>query len=120
MRPAPGPRPISVRAPHGATTLELGWSDGETSRIPHWILRGFCPCAGCQGHDGAVGFVEATASLSGAALEIRVLRQVGGYALGFTWGDGHEAGIYSFEHLRWLGSLAAAPPEAVRAARPGR
>jgi Uncharacterized protein conserved in bacteria len=27
---------------------------------------------------------------------------VGGYALKFTWADGHSTGIYSFDYLRKL------------------
>jgi DUF971 family protein len=113
-------RPVSVRAPHGATELEIQWSVGAPSRIPHWILRGFCPCAECQGHEGSHGYVAETDSLERVALELRDIRRVGNYALQFTWGDGHEAGMYTFDHLRWLGTLAGVPPEEVRARRPGR
>ncbi|MBN2196346.1 MAG: DUF971 domain-containing protein [Polyangiaceae bacterium] len=112
--------PVSVRAPHGATTLEIGWSTGEHTPIPHWILRGFCPCASCQGHEGPLRYVAETDIQERVAFEIRSLRRVGNYALQFTWGDGHEAGIYPFEQLRWLGSLAALSPEVVRAQRASR
>jgi DUF971 family protein len=45
---------------------------------------------------------------SGGDLELRHLEQVGNYALGLTWGDGHDTGIYSFRFLRALGDLIAA------------
>ena len=34
--------------------------------------------------------------------EITDVRLVGGYAIAFTWGDGHGAGIYTWEYLRAL------------------
>ena len=94
-------RPVSVKAPHGARELSIAWADGVSSSYPHEILRGFCPCATCQGHSGAIRFV------SGGNLELRELEQVGNYALGLTWADGHSSGIYSFRFLRFLGELIA-------------
>ncbi len=92
-------KPTHVKAPHGATTLEITWADGHRSALPHEILRGYCPCASCQGHSGTIKFQV------GGNLEIRNLEQVGNYALSFAWGDGHEAGIYTFRYLRSLGDL---------------
>jgi DUF971 family protein len=91
--------PTEVKAPHGARVLEIVWADGHRCAYPHRILRGFCPCAGCQGHSGRVRFQ------SGVNLELRDLEQVGNYALGLTWGDGHSSGIYSFQYLRRLCAL---------------
>ncbi len=96
------PRPVGVRAPHGAKVFEISWQTGQTHALPHRVLRGFCPCAGCQGHSGTLRFVEPTGSL---ALELRDIEQVGQYALGLKWADGHTTGIYSFEYLFLLGSL---------------
>ena len=92
-------KPVNVKAPHGATKLEITWADQHRSVFPHEILRGYCPCAGCQGHSGRVVFQ------SGVNLEIRRIEQVGNYAHSFGWGDGHETGIYSFRFLRSLGDL---------------
>jgi DUF971 family protein len=94
-------QPVNVKAPHGSRELVITWADGEKSTYPHEILRGFCPCATCQGHSGAVRFV------TGGDLELRELEQVGNYALGLTWADGHSTGIYSFRFLRTLGDLIA-------------
>jgi DUF971 family protein len=99
MSDSPRTRPTGVKAPHGARELEIAWADGHRSRFPHEILRGYCPCAGCQGHSGSIQFQE------GGNLELRNLEQVGNYALGLAWGDGHDAGIYSFRYLRALGDL---------------
>ncbi len=95
-------RPTGVKAPHGASLLEITWADGHRCSYPHRILRGYCPCAGCQGHSGTVKFV------SGHNLEIREIEQVGNYALGFSWGDAHASGIYTFIYLRRLCDLLEA------------
>jgi DUF971 family protein len=91
--------PKGVKAPHGATSFELTWADGAKHSISHRILRGFCPCAGCQGHSGSLKFQEP------GNLELRDIERVGNYALGLRWGDGHDGGIYSFQYLRRLGEL---------------
>ena len=106
----PRVKPTRVKAPHGAKTLEITWGDGHRSAFPHEILRGYCPCASCQGHSGTIKFQ------AGANLDLRNLEQVGNYALSFAWGDGHEAGIYTFRYLRSLGDLLDAQgAEAVKA-----
>lgn len=106
-------RPTGVRAPHGADVFEIEWADGAVSRLPHRILRGYCPCAGCQGHGGGIHFQEPASSL-----ELRDVGQVGNYALALTWGDGHSTGIYTFTYLRRLGDLVAAHGDALPEAHP--
>ena len=104
-------RPTAIKAPHGARNLEITWADSFKMTYPHEILRGYCPCAGCQGHSGAIRFQE------GGNLELREIEQVGNYALSFTWGDSHSSGIYTFRYLRALGDmLDAQGAAAVKAA----
>jgi DUF971 family protein len=93
-----------VKAPHGAKVMEIQWADGHRSILPHEILRGYCPCAQCQGHGGTIKFVP------GGNLEVRDIVQVGNYALQFIWGDSHEAGIYRFDYLRSLCQCAECKP----------
>lgn len=85
--------PSAIKAPHGAQELEITWSDGRQTRYPHRVLRGYCPCAGCQGHAGPIKYRE------GGNLELRDLSTVGNYALGLVWGDGHNSGIYTYAYL---------------------
>jgi len=92
-------RAVELKAPHGARALEIRWADGQQHPLPHRILRGFCPCAACQGHSGTIRFQD------GGNLELRDIEPVGNYALGLRWGDGHDSGIYSFRYLRSLGEL---------------
>ena len=91
--------PKAIKAPHGARDLEITWPSGHTTRYPHRILRGYCPCAGCQGHSGSIKYVD------GGNLELRDLEAVGNYALSLTWGDAHNAGIYTYQYLHDLGVL---------------
>jgi DUF971 family protein len=88
--------PTAVKAPHGARALQITWADGRVSTLAHELLRGYCPCAHCQGHGGGIQFVP------GGNLELRDLEQVGNYALRFTWGDQHDTGLYTFHYLRAL------------------
>ncbi|MBZ0116576.1 MAG: DUF971 domain-containing protein [Sandaracinaceae bacterium] len=106
--------PIELRAPRGARVLEIDWSDGTTARYPHVLLRGFCPCAHCQGHHGPVRWVEGTEQ---ADLELAEVEEVGNYAVRLGWGDGHSTGIYTFAFLRELAALAELDPAEARAAR---
>lgn len=102
------PEPIELRAPRGARVMEIDWEDGHRSVYTHELLRGFCPCAHCQGHEGPVEFVE------GGDLELTDIQPVGNYALRLVWRDGHETGIYSHRFLRSLcacSSCAADEPK---------
>ncbi len=104
-------KPVRVRAPRGARVFEVQWADGYVGKIPHELLRGYCPCAGCQGHAGTIKFV------AGGDQELEAITPVGNYALSMQWGDGHASGIYSFKYLRSLSEMAerlAAEPEAKR------
>ena len=93
------PLPIELRAPRGATTLEIAWSNGSTTRYRHAILRGFCPCAHCQGHQGPIHWAE---EASDDDVEILEIEEVGNYAVRLVFADGHSTGIYTFELLREL------------------
>lgn len=95
--------PTELRAPRGARVMEIDWADGFRGRIPHRVLRGFCPCAHCQGHEGPIRFV------AGGSLELSDIQEVGQYAVSLTWADGHATGIYSFPLLRRLCELEGDP-----------
>ena len=109
------PEPLTLRAPSGARALEIDWSDGVTSRLSHVVLRAFCPCAHCQGHQGPVRWADDVDEH--ADLELREIEEVGSYALRLVFGDGHGTGIYTFRFLRELGDLAELPVAQLRARR---
>ena len=87
---------VEIRAPRGARTMQISFEDGHEGVYPHALLRGYCPCAQCQGHNGPIQYVE------GGDLELADIAEVGNYALRLTWGDGHSTGLYAFRYLRAL------------------
>lgn len=99
--------PFELRAPKGARQLEIDWADGHVGLYPHGVLRGFCPCASCQGHEGPIRHRE------GGSLELVDIEEVGNYAVRLGWADGHATGIYTFRFLRELCSCTSCggPPD---------
>ena len=114
MKPPVPIVPTELRAKQGARRMEIDWSDGVTSVYEHAILRGFCPCAHCQGHHGPVRWVEGAED---ADLVLRSIDEVGNYAIQLAWGDGHATGIYSFRFLRELAEVGEAEVADVRSLR---
>jgi DUF971 family protein len=103
----------AVRSPRGARATEIDWGDGHKGKYPHAILRGYCPCAGCQGHSGGIRFIEP----SDTQQEIDDIQPVGNYALQLKWFDGHDSGIYSYKYLRELCWCDACRPGDAKEAR---
>lgn len=90
--------------------MRITWSDGHAADYTYEYLRGWCPCALCQGHGGDRHFVR-TVDPRLAAIEV-----VGNYAFNFTWSDGHQTGIYSYAYLREICPCAACSAAAVEPA----
>ncbi len=87
--------PTKVERHDQRSELEITWQDGGRSVIPYAELRGYCPCAGCQGHMvREIRFRPAR-----AAVQPLVVSAVGNYALSILWSDSHSTGIYRFDFL---------------------
>lgn len=87
--------------------VRLTFSDGMTAELGYDLLRGYCPCAGCQGH-----WAEAVRySPPPQPVEPSTVTPVGNYAVSFHWSDGHATGIYRFDFLRKIADQAAAGEE---------
>lgn len=92
------PHPTEIEYQSAADLLRMVFSDDYVCVFPTVYLRGYCPCAHCQGHSGGPAkWVQPT---SRKQVEVVNIQQVGNYALTITWGDGHDSGIYSFQLLR--------------------
>jgi len=76
--------------------LVVRWGDGHVSTFPFAYLRGYCPCAACQGHGGG----PANWNEPPADLELTGVRLVGAYGINPVWNDGHETGIFADRKLR--------------------
>lgn len=85
------------------------WGDSHESAIPIERLRGYCPCAECQGHGGDLQYI------ANQARGIDHAEPVGRYAILFRFDDGHTTGIYRWDFLRKLD-----PAEASRWGEPER
>lgn len=88
--------------------LRVEWSDGHVSEYPYAYLRGWCPCAACQGHGGERRFVD------GGNSDLERISVVGRYGLDPVWGDGHDTGIYTYRYLRTLCPCPQCTADAVR------
>jgi DUF971 family protein len=99
--------PVEIRAPQGARRLEIVWDDDRTTGYEHAVLRALCPCAHCQGHNGPIQWVAGTESAAPAALELADVFEVGQYAIGLAWADGHSTGIYTYPFLQALAGADA-------------
>lgn len=107
-------------------SIAITWQGGHESVFTRAFLRSQCPCATCRGtHGPATTLVEApkpTFSIrtgpkppsADAALKIKAAEPVGQYAIRLTWGDDHNAGLYSYRYLR-----AICPCDACEATRAG-
>jgi DUF971 family protein len=85
--------------------LAISWSDGVETFLPIERLRRACPCAQCGGEPDVLGRVlRPQNEYVPASFELAGYEFVGGYGLQPRWGDGHGAGIYSFDYLRRLGA----------------
>jgi DUF971 family protein len=96
----------------GSTWVQLCWADGFEQRVPTSILRGYCPCATCQGHGGSLVFIP------GHDSDLLEITPVGNYGLRLVWGDRHETGIYTFTYLRQLSDLYARHGDELPARQP--
>lgn len=90
------PEPIEVELKRTESILRVAWDDGHESLFPLRYLRGYCPCAHCQGHGGHWDFVRVDTA------DLVSIQEVGNYALSLVWADGHSTGIYGFDVLRQL------------------
>ena len=100
MKPArPHPKDITLTEDR---ELRITWSDGHVTRFSLQYFRDQCPCAGCQGESDIFGDVRMPIRLpvtKPGKYELKKLTPVGNYAVAAAWGDGHDTGIYSWEHL---------------------
>jgi len=76
--------------------VRITWNDGHIGEYEEPYLRGYCPCAMCQGHGSQRQFISVPEA------KLQEIHGVGNYAIEFRWHDGHSTGIYTFEYLRSL------------------
>ena len=88
--------------------IQIDWKDGHHSSYTLAYLRDECPCASCTGAHGTepqkTDYSAPQAStpfpLFKPTLKMVEVEEVGHYAFRIGWSDGHNTGIYSYDHLR--------------------
>lgn len=84
----------------GSQELSVEWQDGHQSLYPVRLLRLNCRCANCvEERTGRPLLREEDVPADVRPVKIS---PVGRYAVQISWTDGHDTGIYTFEHLRAL------------------
>ena len=86
-----------------ARTLEIVWTDNQTTHYDVVSLRRDCVCAGCVDEMTRAQILKPE-QVSEAVRPIKV-RSLGRYALAIDWSDGHSSSIYSWAYLRKLAQL---------------
>lgn len=96
-------KPKKISRPD-STKLSILWNDGLESTLVLSVLRDNCPCAQCTTGDKGKSKLNKLVenSLREFKYNLKELKPVGNYAVKPVWGDGHEIGIYRWEHLRQL------------------
>jgi DUF971 family protein len=87
--------------------VKIDWKDGHRSEYELAYLRDECPCATCTGAHGTEPQKTTYAQpakdpfqMYKPTMKMLNVEQVGHYAFRIDWSDGHNTGIYSYEHLR--------------------
>jgi DUF971 family protein len=91
-------RPIDIAYSIKKNALLVTWEDGQIDTFEVPYLRGWCPCASCQGHGSVAAYHEAP-----EGIRIEGMGEVGAYALGIRFSDGHDSGIYTWT---WLAKIS--------------
>jgi DUF971 family protein len=89
--------PIDVTHVRARNELVIVWDDGKAASLPIPYLRGWCACAACQGHQKKVRYHPAPDTV-----QLEAMWEVGAYALGLRFSDGHDTGIYRWTWMRLL------------------
>ncbi len=100
------PKSNSVLQDAARQLLIVKWKDGSTSEIPWDKLREACPCAECANLHGDVDPLRLKLAPN---THLGSVDYVGNYAIQPRWGDGHSAGLFTWNYLRELAGLLAAP-----------
>lgn len=97
------PSPTAITVHQQSRTLEIGFDDGATFRIPFELMRVYSPSAEVQGH----GPGQEVLQTGKREVGITEINAVGHYAVQPRFSDGHESGIFAWSYLYHLGANQA-------------
>ena len=87
------------------SNIAIKWNNNTESFVSTKELRNMCPCANCSGESDVFGNVYKNKSINITdSNKYKIIRymNIGHYAIRISWGDGHDAGIYSFDFIKSL------------------
>ena len=88
-----------ARRLEGNRQIQLAWTDGHRAVFEADYLRGWCPCAMCQGH----GPSELVYHPPKRPVTMVRIEPVGNYAIRIEFDDLHDSGLFSWQYLYELG-----------------
>ena len=91
--------PIEIRMHRSSRTLELRFPDERHYQLPCELLRVYSPSAEVRGH----GTGQRILQTGKKYVTITDIEPVGNYAIRLVFDDGHDSGIYTWDHLADLG-----------------
>jgi len=89
------PQPTEIKLHQKSRVLEIAFADGAAFQLPCEFLRVYSPSAEVRGH----GPGQEVLQVGKKDVEITRVEPVGSYAVQFTFSDGHDTGIYSWDLL---------------------
>lgn len=89
--------PVPLEIHKAAEGLEVTWDEGHRSFYPYRMLRLACRCASCREEVTDRPLLDP--STVKPDVRAQAVELVGSYAIKITWDDGHDTGIYTYEHL---------------------
>lgn len=92
--------PLQIKI-EGKDSIIINWNDETESRIKLTNLRLNCPCAVCSSDRDNHGN-KYFPILSNDQITVTNINIIGNYAIGISWKDGHNTGIYEFNYLKKL------------------
>jgi DUF971 family protein len=90
-----GASPTEIKLHQKSRILEISFANGKTFQLPCEFLRVYSPSAEVRGH----GPGQEVLQVGKKNVEIKKIEPVGTYAIQFTFSDGHDTGIYSWDLL---------------------
>lgn len=91
--------PIDIKLHQKSKILEISFDSDETFKLSCEYLRVYSPSAEVVGH----GLGQEVLQLNKQDVNIDAITPVGNYAIKLHFTDGHDSGIYSWQHLYDLG-----------------
>ena len=92
--------PTAITVHQRSRTIEVGFDDGKTFKIPFELMLIYSPSAEVQGHGPGQEILQT----GKRDVEVTALEPIGNYAVLPRFSDGHETGIFTWEYLYFLGS----------------